>query len=699
MPTYLGIDFGTSNSHVAYCHDPGEGPLTALPIRLGGATSVATCVLWHCPPGAPPAVVAFGTVAVETWSQFEPQDRAQHRIAYGFKPDIGRSARARADAVAFLGKLQEASVAVQPAAVRDGLVVIGVPAEIDQEHRDQTGEIAREAGFGKAICVDEPLGALAYHLNNGSISPAEARGGVVVVDFGGGTMDLALVDAEQGLRAPWGDPVLGGRLFDDLFYQWIQDQNGAFEVDEREAMAVWQKECRELKESFSRRWSMLGDGMADFRYRIDVGESRKTLRNASVAEFIARARGYRPSALALRYFQEFGLPAPLASGRPIDLLDWIRRTLEHEGQDEAVRGETMQGRFSKVILTGGSSEWPFMRDLAARAFGVDPRSGILRSDDPEATVGAGLALYNALRARHQARRAGIAAAAPPAREEFAAAVSVRLDRFADDVAQATVAAIMPRIEEVFRTWYHQGGTLTAVEQETTRICTEFEPEAVRLVETTWRMLDTDLLRFLRDHLLDFLQTHEIRRDVARYIPDSITAVSLIGVGGSAGDRIAAELGGFAADMATFAAGIGTFIIAAIHLHVVVLLAIAHPVLAVVAGLGTLAAWLGFSTAVGSAIESTVRNHDFNLASRSILHIAMSESAFIRKLAEGRAAAQRELSHKIMEGLEGRGEGKDGIVKAAAAAFDAVVAQAIADLGVLEQLAPGGAPRMAELAPG
>ena len=34
------------------------------------------------------------------------------------------------------------------------------------------------------------------------------------------------------MRAPWGDPALGGRLFDDLFYQWVLDQNGPFEVDD-----------------------------------------------------------------------------------------------------------------------------------------------------------------------------------------------------------------------------------------------------------------------------------------------------------------------------------------------------------------------------------------------------------------------------------------------------------------------------------
>ncbi len=682
MRTYVGIDFGTSNTHVATCVDTGEGPLTAVPIRFGGRPSIATCVLWGSSPTDEEHVEAFGTVAVETWSQYDTDERAGRRIAFGFKPDIARSPRSRADAVAFLHKICEGILDTQPASLNGGLVVVGVPAEVGQEHRDRTAEIAHSAGFTTAVCVDEPLGALAYHLNNGSISPAEARDGVVIIDFGGGTLDLALVDAEHGLRAPWGDPALGGRLFDDLFYQWVLDQNAPFEVDEHEAMAVWQNECRELKESFSRRWSVVGNGMTDFKYRIDVGDTRKALRNASVAEFIARARAYRPSCLAVRYFQAFGLPAPLATDRPVDLLAWIRRTMQRDGEDVPNRT-----RYCKVVLTGGSSEWPFMRGIAADVFGVDPQSGILRSDDPDTTIGSGLALYTALKSRHEVRRAAIAAARPQARDDLADAVSARLDRFADRLALAIVNAIMPRIDAVFMAWYHDGGSLKGAEEKVARICVEFEPDAVGLVEAEWRTLDTDLLRIFRDHLLAFLRAQEIAKAVSRYIPASVGTVSMAAGGGATGALIAAELGNLAASLATLAAGIGTLVIATIHLNVVILLAVAHPILAVAAGVGTVASYLGLGAAVGSTVETRVENHEFNLVTRTFLHLALSESGLAKKLAEGRNTAQTELSRNIMQSLEtAGGGGKAGIVRAAATTFDAVVSQAIADLGVLEQFA-------------
>jgi molecular chaperone DnaK (HSP70) len=40
---YVGIDFGTSNSHFAYCNR--DGDLKPQTIHLGGKASLTTCVL------------------------------------------------------------------------------------------------------------------------------------------------------------------------------------------------------------------------------------------------------------------------------------------------------------------------------------------------------------------------------------------------------------------------------------------------------------------------------------------------------------------------------------------------------------------------------------------------------------------------------------------------------------------------------
>jgi len=244
---------------------------------------------------------------------------------------------------------------------------------------------------------------------------------------------------------------------------------------------------------------------------------------------------------------------------------------------------------------------------------------------------------------------------------------------------------MPRVEAAFQTWYEEGGSLRAVEANVTAICNDFEPKAREIINGAWRGLDTDLLRILRDHLRDFLHVHEIARDVSRYVPESLGAVSLTGVDGGTSDRIAGELGGLAAAMTAIAAGIGTVVVAAVHLHLLVLLAVAHPILALVAGISTLGAWLGLGSVVGTAVEDAIRDHEFNSVSRNMLYLVLSGDKLAKKLAEGRAAAGEALKQKILKCLKGVG-GQDGIGAAAARAFDAMIAQASADLGVLEELA-------------
>ena len=86
---YIGIDFGTSNSHFAYCNR--DGDLKPQTIALGGKSSVTTCVLWRRPAREEGDVVAFGTEAVETWLQYEAGERAACRFAFGFKPDLAGS--------------------------------------------------------------------------------------------------------------------------------------------------------------------------------------------------------------------------------------------------------------------------------------------------------------------------------------------------------------------------------------------------------------------------------------------------------------------------------------------------------------------------------------------------------------------------------------------------------------------------------
>jgi len=672
---YIGIDFGTSNSHFAYCLKEGdEKPVT---IRLGGKPSVTTCVLWKQPARDEADIEAYGTEALYTWIQKDTDKRDGYHFAFGFKPDLVKSERARRDAWAFLLKAcQEAQRAGLPRPIQPGglAVVIGVPAEIGDDHKGLTREVARAAGLGDVECVEEPLGALACHLHKGEITPAEARAGVVVVDFGGGTLDVALVSA-AGLHEPWGDPLLGGRLFDDLFFQWLCDQNAPLEIPEREALVVWQKECRELKEAFSGRWQSQGATMADFTGSVEVGDRLKRLKGASVTEFLERARRYRPSAIVRRYFRGLDtVPAGLVLDTPINLIDRIRQTL--------TRGEAigrLRGQFSKVILTGGSCHWPFMTSLVCEAFSVDAKD-IIMSQEPETTIGSGLALYNVLKLKNEERRDRMRSHKPSVSSTFKGAVAERMDRFADDTAGGILDTLMPRVETIFWDWYNKGGSLQQVEDKVDAVCEAFRPESIRIVERHWQALETDLIRLLRDHLKQFLTENEIPREVSRYVPESQSLQGLRAGTGGTTDEIARELGGLAAGLTALATTVVAIVIGAIKIKVILLAALAHPLLALILGFGAVLATLGLGGGVKSAVEDKVKHHEFNSITLRGLKVFLWEKTFREKLAKGRTDARVELQSQIRENCR-------KIDAKVVETFDAIIELVIQDLLVLELIRP------------
>lgn len=201
---YIGIDFGTTNSHFAWAA-LGEGPPRADSIELGNRQSNATCVLWKKPARDEQDIWLYGDEAVEEWLSLPTEERQSYQFSACFKPDLVGLEGARRNAWAFFHKafleMREHRTPGNIGAHEGMPVIVGVPAEVSDEHKRITGQVAREAGFGEVECVPEPLGALAFHLAHGQIKDEEAHEGVIVVDFGGGTLDVALVD-KDGIREP-----------------------------------------------------------------------------------------------------------------------------------------------------------------------------------------------------------------------------------------------------------------------------------------------------------------------------------------------------------------------------------------------------------------------------------------------------------------------------------------------------------------
>ena len=92
-------------------------------------------------------------------------------------------------------------------------IVITVPARFEQHQIDATQRAAEIAGFQYCELLQEPIAAsFAYGLDTANID-----GKWIVFDFGGGTFDVALMSAEEGVMRvidTSGDNYLGGKNLD-----------------------------------------------------------------------------------------------------------------------------------------------------------------------------------------------------------------------------------------------------------------------------------------------------------------------------------------------------------------------------------------------------------------------------------------------------------------------------------------------------
>ncbi|XP_072288112.1 heat shock 70 kDa protein 13 [Pyxicephalus adspersus] len=99
--------------------------------------------------------------------------------------------------------------------------VISVPAEFDERQRNYTVRAANMAGLDILRVINEPTAAaMAYGLHKVDVF------NVLVVDLGGGTLDVSLLNKQGGMfltRAMAGNNKLGGQDFNQRLLQYLYD--------------------------------------------------------------------------------------------------------------------------------------------------------------------------------------------------------------------------------------------------------------------------------------------------------------------------------------------------------------------------------------------------------------------------------------------------------------------------------------------
>ncbi len=506
---FLGIDFGTSNS---YCCLATRGYLSANPIYFHGQATITTSILFQQSSNGTWTIRAFGDKAEEEWGLATPSEKKHLRISELFKPDISLSAQAGLDAEAFLRELadymKQNAVLPQAQAASDMNVLIGSPAKCHPEHEHVLRSIARHSGLGDIKTVKEPIGALIHHVAaRKDVTPKEARRGIVVIDFGGGTCDIAYM-LRLEIRSAWGDPMLGGRLFDDLFYQWFldtnPDANAAIHRDQNDYYVHWVV-SREMKERFS--ITMNRNLTERFTYHVHVSDQYYgALRGVTWDEFTDRASRYSPSREMEQMVPGFWDYCPKPDHGTLNLLKWFEDVLRSGLQNGSVPLEHVQW----IILTGGSSAWPFVRDIVSRSMDVHA-DRILVSPNPQTSVGEGIALLPVIQDLHRTAKLAIQQEQSDKILEIHQRVDDIVDQFVDtSTTELTSGLVDQEILPLLQSFSRTGGKIKELNAQIEIRIRQTQPHFEQILKTRSQEVETVINQDVMMILFEWFRGHGIR---------------------------------------------------------------------------------------------------------------------------------------------------------------------------------------------
>ena len=220
--------------------------------------------------------------------------------------------------------------------------VITVPAYFDDAQRQATKDAAKLAGLHVLRLLNEPTAAaIAYGLDSGK------EGVIAVYDLGGGTFDISILRLHKGVfevLATGGDSALGGDDFDRLVANYIKTQLGIDSADDHRLNQQILNQAVEAKIALSQQESV----------ECQINNQTLTITRTQFEQLIE----------------------PLVKRT----LAVCRRALKDANIDA--------NEVSEVVMVGGSTRVPLVRQLVANYFRTEP----LTSIDPDQVVAIGAAI-------------------------------------------------------------------------------------------------------------------------------------------------------------------------------------------------------------------------------------------------------------------------------------------------------------------
>lgn len=342
----IGIDLGTTNSLASVWRD---GRIELIPNTFGEYLT--------------PSVVSFGeegeiyvgkvakerliTAPSVTFAEFKRNMGTNYQYfaneKYYTAEDLSSFVlrRLREDAEAYLGE-----------AVTEA--VISVPAYFNDDKRCATKNAGKLAGITVERLINEPSAvALKHHMG---IEDAET---FIIFDFGGGTLDVSLVDAFDNMveiQSVSGDNYLGGKDFNEMIAKdFYNDNQLPMEMLTKEEQGIIVKEAEALK------WQLT---------EADEAERKVYIRDQ---EYTMRMTNQHLIHISAELFKRMSLP--------------IRRVINDSGMTAE--------EIDKLILVGGSSKMPVVKQYLKTLLDIP----VVLDDSPDESIAAGVGIAAAIKER------------------------------------------------------------------------------------------------------------------------------------------------------------------------------------------------------------------------------------------------------------------------------------------------------------
>ena len=353
MSKVIGIDLGTTNSVVS--------------VMEGGEPTVITN-----PEGSriTPSVVGFTKTGERLVGQLAKRQAVSNpdRTISSIKRHMGEKnytvtvdgksytppeisamilQKLKADAEAYLGEKVDKAV-------------ITVPAYFNDSQRQATKDAGQIAGLDVLRIINEPTAAaLAYGIDKDETQT------VLVLDLGGGTFDVSIMDIEDGVfevRATNGDTHLGGDDFDQAVMNWIVEE---FKKENGIDLSADKMSAQRVIEAAE-------------KAKIELSNMVST--NINLPFITADASGPKHLDLTLTRAKFDELTADLVERTMVP----TRKAMEDAGISSS--------DITKVLMVGGSSRIPAVQEAVRKYLGKEPHRGI----NPDECVSVGAAIQGGI---------------------------------------------------------------------------------------------------------------------------------------------------------------------------------------------------------------------------------------------------------------------------------------------------------------